>query len=63
MNSVMESLFYGVPLVVLPQIGEQFLTAQGVKESCWYLYFAIFLIFSAASYSLGLRPRQTLDDS
>ena len=50
MNSVMESLFYGVPLVVLPQIGEQFLTAQGVKESCWYLYFAIFLIFSAASY-------------
>jgi MGT family glycosyltransferase len=32
MNSVMESLSYGVPLVVVPQISEQAATAQRVQE-------------------------------
>jgi len=32
MNSVMESLSYGVPLVVIPQISEQAVTAQRVQE-------------------------------
>ena len=32
MNSVMESLYYGVPLVVIPQISEQAVTAQRVQE-------------------------------
>jgi MGT family glycosyltransferase len=32
MNSTMESLYYGVPLVVLPQMGEQEMTAQRIQE-------------------------------
>ena len=32
MNSVMESLYYGVPLVVIPQIMEQEATAKRVQE-------------------------------
>jgi MGT family glycosyltransferase len=32
MNSTMESLYYGVPLVVIPQISEQRATAQRVQE-------------------------------
>ena len=32
MNSVMESLAYGVPLVVIPQISEQAVTARRVQE-------------------------------
>jgi hypothetical protein len=32
MNSVMESLYYGVPMVVIPQQGEQALTAQRIAE-------------------------------
>ena len=32
MNSTMESLFYGVPLVVIPQIEEQEVTARRVGE-------------------------------
>ena len=32
MNSVMEGLSYGVPLVVIPQISEQRVTARRVQE-------------------------------
>lgn len=32
MNSVMESLYYAVPLVVIPQISEQAVTARRVQE-------------------------------
>lgn len=32
MNSTMESLYYGVPRVGLPQMPEQMITAQRVKE-------------------------------
>jgi MGT family glycosyltransferase len=32
MNSTMESLYYGVPLVVIPQMFEQSMTAQQVEE-------------------------------
>ena len=32
MNSVMESLFYGVPMVAIPQVGDHFTTAQRVAE-------------------------------
>ncbi|GCE07111.1 macrolide family glycosyltransferase [Dictyobacter aurantiacus] len=32
MNSTMESLFYGVPLIVVPQQPEQFMTGQRVSE-------------------------------
>ncbi len=32
MNSVMESLYYGVPMVVIPQQGEQALSAQRIAE-------------------------------
>ena len=32
MNSTMEALYYGVPLIVAPQMGEQALTAERVQE-------------------------------
>ena len=32
MNSTMESLYYGVPMVGLPQQGEQMMTAQRIQE-------------------------------
>ncbi len=32
MNSAMESLYYGVPMVVIPQQGEQALTARRIAE-------------------------------
>ena len=32
MNSVMESLYYGVPMIVIPQMPEQKMTAQRVAE-------------------------------
>ena len=32
MNSTMESLYYGVPLIIIPQINEQAVTAQRVQE-------------------------------
>jgi MGT family glycosyltransferase len=32
MNSVMEGLYYGVPLVVIPQMLEQRITAERVEE-------------------------------
>lgn len=33
MNSVHEGLFYGVPLLVVPQVSDQFLIAQAVKKN------------------------------
>src|SRR5262249_26880849 len=33
MNSTMESLYFGVPLIVIPHINEQKMTAQRVQES------------------------------
>ena len=32
MNSVMEALYYGVPLIIVPQMPEQYLTAQKIAE-------------------------------
>jgi MGT family glycosyltransferase len=32
MNSTMESLYYGVPMVGLPQQGEQMMTARRIQE-------------------------------
>ena len=32
MNSTMESLYYGVPMVVIPQMPEQAMTARRVDE-------------------------------
>jgi MGT family glycosyltransferase len=40
MNSVSESLFYGVPLVVIPQMGEQAIVGRRVEELGAGLYLA-----------------------
>jgi MGT family glycosyltransferase len=48
LNSTMESLFYGVPLVILPAIKEQVITAERVQD----LHLGIVLDHSTVTYKI-----------